>query len=125
MKTNTIILAGFCIVALSILLSSFIQKSSVQNTRTEEYAIVDVIEDYKTKTIRVTKGTQPATDEVWKKEKTEIYEDYTPTIKILNQLNAEGYELVNASLAYTTMSGKYSLEGGNPRHTFVMVKKLR
>lgn len=124
MKTNTIILAGFCIVALSILLSSFIQKSSVQNTRTEEYAIVDVVEFGRKKSIRVTKGTKPPIDEIWITEKTEAYEDYTPTIKILNQLNAEGYELLNASLAYVTVGGELTREG-NPRHTFMMVKKLR
>ncbi|SHG94879.1 hypothetical protein SAMN05444372_1126 [Flavobacterium micromati] len=90
----------------------------MNNSRTEEYAIVDVIQSGKRNYIRVTKGTEPATENEWKKEKTDDREDFTPVIKVLNQLNEQGF-------AYTTIGGGTILMYGEPRHTFMLVKKIK
>jgi hypothetical protein len=123
MKTKSIILSGIGLLLLW-LLSSFINKAT-NNAQTEEYAIVDVIQSGKKKFIRVTKGTQPATEVEWKKEKTEDRDDFTPVIVALNQLNAEGFELLNASVAYESISGANYTMYGDARHTFMMVKKIK
>jgi hypothetical protein len=60
-----------------------------------------------------------------KKEKTNGSDDYTPVIKVLNQLNEHGFELVSTSLAYTTMGGGTFVMYGEPRHSFMMVKKIK
>jgi hypothetical protein len=127
MKTKPIFILGLILVSVSLALSSFIHKtpSASPQQRTEEYAIVDVIQTGKRKTIRVTKGTKPSIETDWGKIDTEKRDDYTPVIDVLNQLNEEGYELLNASLAYSTVGGGQTTSWGDPRHTFMMVKKLK
>jgi hypothetical protein len=124
MKTKSIILSGLCLLVLSIILSSFINKTILNSSRTEEYAIVDVIQSGKRKYIRVTKGTEPTTETEWKKEKTDDRDDFTPIITVLNQLNEQGFELLNTSLAYQTVSGNLTMYG-DARHTFMMIKKIK
>ncbi len=126
MKTKSLLIAVFSLLTIFITLSSFIRKTSdVPQGRTEEYAIVDIIQLGKRKMIRVTKGSEPSTETEWKKLDTDTRDDYTPVIKVLNRLNEEGYELLNASLAYTSVGGGSTLFTGEPRHTFMMVKKLK
>lgn len=125
MKTKSIIISGLCLLALSVILSSYIAKKTTNNTRTEEYAIVDVVQFGNRKYIRVTKGIEPATKAEWKEEKTKDSEDYTPVITVLNQLNEQGFELLNTSLAYSTVDGETHTTYGDPRHTFMMVKKIK
>lgn len=125
MKTKSIILTGLLLLTLSVVLSSYITKTTMAGSKTEEYAIVDVIQSGKKKFIRVTKGTEPATESEWKKEKTDDRDDYTPVITVLNQLNEQGFELLNTSLAYTTIGGGTIPMYGEPRHTFMMVKKIK
>ena len=125
MKTKSIILSALCLLALSVILSSFITKASLNTSQTEEYAVVDVIQSGKKKFIRVTKGTEPTTETEWKKEKTGDTDDFTPIIALLNQLNQQGFELLNASTAYQTITGTTFLMYGDPRHTFMMVKKIK
>lgn len=125
MKTKSLLIAVFSLLTIFITLSSFIRKTSdVPQGRTEEYAIVDIIQLGKRKMIRVTKGSEPTTETEWKKVDTDTRDDYTPVIKVLNKLNEEGYELLNASLAYTTVASSNPVYG-DPRHTFMMVKKLK
>jgi CRISPR/Cas system endoribonuclease Cas6 (RAMP superfamily) len=121
MKTKSIILFGLCLLTLSITLSSFISKTTSNNAKTEEYAIVDVIERGKRKYIRVTKGAEPTTEIEWKKEKTDDKDDFTPVISALNQLNEQGFELLNSAIALETISG--SSQGA--RLTYMMVKKIK
>lgn len=125
MKTKTIILSVLCLLILSIILSSYITKATLTNSRTEEYAIVDVVERGKTKFIRVTIGINPTTESEWKNEKTNKRDDYTPVIAVLNELNEQGFELLNSSVAYQTIGGGEYLNYGEPRHTFIMVKKIK
>ena len=124
MKIKSAILLGLFLSTLAIFLTSFLIKTTSSDSQTEEYAIVDVLQNGKRKFIRVTKGTEPTSEIEWKKEKTDLSDDFTPVIEVLNQLNAQGFELLNASLAYQTLSGS-SLNYGDPRHTFMMVKKLK
>ena len=84
MKTKSLLLTIICLLTLSVVFSSYITKEALNNSRTEEYAIV---QSGKRKFIRVTKGTEPTTESEWKKEKTNDSEDYTPVVKVLNQLN--------------------------------------
>jgi hypothetical protein len=37
----------------------------------------------------------------------------------------QGFELLNASIAYQTIDGDKYVNYGNPRHTFMMVKKIK
>ena len=124
MKTKSILISGLCLLIISVVLSSFISKTTLNNSRTEEYAIVDVVQSGKRKFIRVTKGTEPTTETEWKKEKTDDRDDFTPVISILNKLNEEGFELLNASVAYQTLSGNVIMYG-DARHTFMMIKKIK
>src|SRR5687767_5822764 len=103
------------VVGLSI--TSFAQTDSKQ---TEEYAIVDVFEQEKTKVIRVTKGLEPTTERLLQKGKTEVYGDFTQVIVELDKLNKQGYELLNVSTAYTTLTGFTTPQSGVPRFTFMM-----
>lgn len=121
MKTKSIILSGLCLLTLSVILSSYITKTTMNNAKTEEYAIVDVLERGKRKFIRVTKGVEPTTETEWKKEKTDDRDDFTPIISALNQLNEQGFELLNCSIAYETLSGNST----NARLTYMMVKKIK
>src|SRR5690606_1480251 len=125
MKTKSIIIYGVCLLTLSGILSSYAINTSMSNSRTEEYAIVDVIQSGKRKYIRVTRGTEPTTETEWKKEKTGDRDDFTPIITELNQLNEQGFELLNASLAYQTISGGNVTLYGDARHTFMMIKKVK
>lgn len=124
---KTIVLSSLLVVC-TILLAGFINssdKASITNTRTEEYAIVDVIDYGKKKIIRVTVGEEPVQEKEWEKTKTETDADFTPAIKELHALNAKGFEIVNSSLAYTSpqVSGGYAASG-YPRSTFFLKKKL-
>ncbi|MBP7808108.1 MAG: hypothetical protein KA163_02335 [Bacteroidia bacterium] len=125
MKTKSIIISAALLIVLSIILTSFITKANLNSAKTEEYAIVDVISSGKRKYIRITKGTEPTTETEWKKEKTDDRDDYTPVITVLNQLNEQGFELLNTSLAYSTIGGGQIVSYGEPRHTFMMVKKVK
>jgi hypothetical protein len=125
MKTKSIIISGLCLLTLSVILSSFINKTILNSSRTEDYAIVDVVQSGKKKFIRVTKGAEPTTETEWKLEKTENRADFTPIIAVLNQLNEQGFELLNASLAYETVSGANFVMYGDARHTFMLVKKIK
>ncbi len=126
MNLKSTIFAGISFIILLIGLTSFIHQSHPSSkTRTEEYAIVDIIQYGKKKSIRVTKGTEPSTETDWKKVETDKRDDLTPIIKVLNQLNEEGYELLNASLAYTSIGGGSTFSYGEPVHSFMMVKKLK
>ena len=122
MKTKSIILSGLLLLTLSVILSSYITKTSMNNSRTEDYAIVDVIDNGKKKFIRVTKDAEPTTETEWKREKTEDRDDYRPVLKVLNQLNEQGFELLNGSLAYETSSGG---SAGYPRQSYFMIKKAK
>ncbi|WP_018343393.1 hypothetical protein [Cytophaga aurantiaca] len=125
-----IILISSLVLASAFLLAGFItnsnQKSAV-NTRTEEYAIVDVLEQGKKKIIRVTIGEEPAIEREWEKQKTDLYGDYTPVMKELHALNEKGFEIVNSSLAFTPapVSNGNSFGSGYPRSTFLLRKKIQ
>ncbi len=125
MKTKSIIISAALLIVLSIILTYFITKANLNSAKTEENAIVDVISSGKRKYIRITKGTEPTTETEWKKEKTDDRDDYTPVITVLNQLNEQGFELLNTSLAYSTIGGGQIVSYGEPRHTFMMVKKVK
>lgn len=121
MKTKPIILTGLLLLLLSVVLSSYITKTTMNSSKTEEYAIVDVIERGKRKYIRVTKGVEPTTESEWKKEKTDDKDDFTPVISALNQLNEQGFELLNSAISHETISGNSS----GARLTYMMVKKVK
>jgi hypothetical protein len=125
---KTIVISALVIVS-SFLLAGFINDSNnngTANARTEEYAIVDVIEVGKKKTIRITVGDEPAIEKEWEKQKTEITGDFTPVIKELHALNEKGFEMVNSSLAYTSSSTSNgnTIVYGYPRSTFLLRRKL-
>jgi len=116
MKKLTLII-GFMLLTFSF-------ESIAQSTQTEEYAIVDVFEIRKKKIIRTTIGEEPATQKEWEVEKTDVTGDFSPVIKELNDLNKKGFKLLNTSTTYTTVGGGQTTMYGNPRFTFVMVKKI-
>ncbi len=121
------IIISTALIVISITIFGFTQKATSTLSRTEEYAIVDVLEIGKKKYIRVTVGETPTQEVVWEKEKTDQRGDFSPVIKELNKLNDQGFELVNVSLAYTTiaMAGSSAISReGDPRHTFLLKKKM-
>jgi hypothetical protein len=117
---------NFIVVILLLVLigntKSFAQAVVAQ---TEEYAIVDVFEAGKRKYIRTTVGTEPAVEKEWEEEKTAVRGDFTPVIEELNKLNLRGFELLNMSTTYSTISGGTYAAHGTPRFTFMMVKRLK
>jgi hypothetical protein len=80
MKTKSIIISAFLFIILSVTLSSYITKSELTDTATEQYAIIDIIEGNNL-SIRVTKSDSPASESVFKKEVTGGIDDYTPVLK--------------------------------------------
>ncbi len=125
-----IILTSTILILSSFLLAGFINNSNNNNSanaRTEEYAIVDVVEIGKKKIIRITVGEEPAIEKEWEKQKTEIAGDFTPVMKELHALNEKGFEIVNSSLAYTpsSMSSGNTITPGVPRSTFLLRRKLK
>ncbi len=122
MKTKSIILSWVCLLTLSVILSSFIDKKTPHSSKTEEYEIVDVMDNGEKKFIRVTKDDEASTEIEWKREKTDDRDDYRPILKVLNQLNEQGYEMLNGSLAYESSAQG---NGGNPRQTYFMVRKIK
>ena len=113
------------VIILSLLLLSFTGKLLAQSTQSEEYAIVDVLERRKKKIIRITIGDKPATEKEWEVKKTDIPGDLSPVIKELNTLNKQGFKMLNMSTTYETPGGGDFAPSGNPRFTFMMVKKLK
>jgi len=98
--------------------------AQTEQKRTEEYAIVDVIELRKRKIIRVTIGEEPAVEKEWKDEKTDVKGDFHPVMVELGKLNAQGFNLLNMSTAYHTQ-GSSTVIYGFPIYTFMLVKKLK
>ena len=110
MKSKLFLLTLFTILFASM---SFSQE------RTEEYAVIDVVQvNKKTYRIRITEGEKPAEEKEWKKEKSDEIGDFSPVIKELNILNGKGFEVVNMSS--TNTGGDYA----QPRFTFLLVRKL-
>ncbi|MFN6945391.1 MAG: hypothetical protein ACK4ND_10620 [Cytophagaceae bacterium] len=123
MKTKLLLMPVILTVGvLFIFLSAKSKDSHVESVRTEEYVIVDVEESGKKKFIRVTRAGVDKDGE-WKEEKTSDPQDYSPVLKVLHELNEEGFEVVNASLAYASR-GVNNVITAQPRHTFFLKKKL-
>ena len=140
MKIKNLIITGFGLLGLCFILSSGINYSRSGNERTEEYAMVEVFEYKSRQTIRIIKGENPVKELTQKEEKEEQTDDIydkpskskstkMSVFKVLGELNAEGYEIVNASIAYETVSqggGSYPVKVyGGTSQTFMMRKKLR
>ncbi|MGN6645397.1 MAG: hypothetical protein ACTHJT_02605 [Cytophaga sp.] len=125
-KTITI---SCLVAACSFLLAGFITNSDKDNTltgRTEEYAIVDVLDYGRRKVIRVTVGEELTQEKEWEKTKTEIDPDFTSAIKDLNLLNAKGFEIVNSSLTYISpsLANGNAASAGCARSIFLLRRKL-
>lgn len=124
MKTKSTIIIGACLIVFSVILSSYVTKETMKNSRTEEYALVDVMIEGKVMYIRTTKGSSPTIEIKIEKAKVLDSDNFTPVIDVLNTLNEEGYELLNSSLAYDIRSssgGAY----GDRSNSFMMVKKIK
>jgi hypothetical protein len=125
MKKNLVV-SGL-LIASSFFLLGFVTIGTKQSEvkKTEEYAMVEVIEVVKKKIIRTTIGEEPAQEKEWEKTKTDIEGDMGPVMKELNALNEKGFELVNVSLSYSVPTSSQGYSGpGYPRHTFMFKKKL-
>lgn len=111
------------IYILTFLLVIICSAVSGQDFQTEEYAIVDVFEFRKSKTIRITLGEADPTEIEWKTERDNNSGNFSEVIKQLNILNKQGFELLNMTTTYTTSDGGEIVTPGTPRFTFMLVKK--
>lgn len=132
MKKNTqiVLFCGLCLLSLSILFVSFSQKKATVNSRTEEYAIVDIINNGtnhgdNASVIRITKNKDGKAQSTW--EKGGVYDkgNYESVLLVLDSLNNEGFELLTSTMAYETMGGNNRSNFSVPRQSYIMVKKLK
>jgi hypothetical protein len=71
-------------------------QAQTEQERTEEYAIVEVMETGKFKQIRVCVDEE---ESEWIAEKTSSNNDLSPLLRTLGELNAKGFEVVNMTHA--------------------------
>jgi len=90
--------------------------------RTEEYAIISVIQDGKRNYISTTVGSMPTEEKEFDKEKADKKNDLTPIIKELEKLNEQGFYLLNGSNAIVPYGQS---RGGDIFYTFIMKRKIR
>ncbi|MFT6970871.1 MAG: hypothetical protein ACJAXX_001437 [Roseivirga sp.] len=113
--------AIYILTFLSMIICSVV---SGQDLQTEEYAILDVFEFGKSKTIRITIGEADHTVIEWKTERGNNTGNFSEVIKQLIILNKQGFELLNMTTTYSTHDGGSFGESGTPRFTFMLVKKI-
>jgi hypothetical protein len=105
------------LLILSISLVSFIHQKT-DTKRTEEYAIVDVEEHGKVKSINITIGDTKI-DHI--NAKVEYVQDLRPVHIELNKLNEQGFEIVNVT---STEAGTTTSSSITPRHIFLLRRKI-
>lgn len=120
MKISTIIIVALAASALTF--TAFKNFGPEPPVRTEEYAIVSVIQDGKRNFISTTVGSQPTEDKEFAKNKTDKKNDLTPVIKELEKLNEQGFYLVNGSNAIVPFG---QASGGDIFYTFILKRKIR
>ncbi len=113
------------LLVLGLAFGTFAMQGQVEQAPSEEYAIVDVIERGYQKSIRISIGEEEATERVWKTESTNRIGDFSPVIKVLNDLNRQGFELLTMSTSHITIDGYGVMSDGDPRFTFMMVRKIK
>ncbi|QNH63208.1 hypothetical protein [Hymenobacter sediminicola] len=108
-------------VAVSLTgLSAFGSQSGATRTtdsRTEEYAIVSVVQAGKKNFISTTIGSKSTEEKEFESEKNAKRFDMAPVIAELEKLNAQGFELVNGSNAAMGTAGL-------PFYTFTMKRRI-
>jgi hypothetical protein len=108
-------------IVIIFLIFSFTNSKEKTNEKTEEYALLKVIERGNLFYIELTKGEQETIyEELEAEPKTRM--NWANVTKKMNALNQEGYELKNESLT-TIVSGQYG--GGYTYESFIFVKKIK
>lgn len=98
-------------------LFAFASHKQTATTRTEEYAVVSVVQVGKKNYISTTVGSKSTEEKEFESEKNAKRNDMAPVIRELEKLNEQGFELVNGSNAAMGT-------GGLPFYTFTLKRKI-
>ena len=98
-------------------LFAFASHKQTVATRTEEYAIVSVVQVGKKNYISTTVGSKSTDEKEFESEKNAKRNDMAPVILELEKLNEQGFELVNGSNAAIGTTGA-------PFYTFTLKRKI-
>ncbi|MDE0773082.1 MAG: hypothetical protein OSB25_12895 [Salibacteraceae bacterium] len=120
MKLTLIITTALASVAFAFM--AFTNYTPEVTVRTEEYAIISVIQDGKRNYISTTVGSLPTEEKEFEKEKADKKNDLSPIIKELERLNEQGFYLLNGSNAVVPYGQS---RGGDIFYTFIMKRKIR
>ena len=119
----------FLLVVVSLVgiawLAGFISEKSKATSRTEEYAVLSVVQEGKRNYISLTVGSQPTQEKEFQKEKSAKKYDLAPVIREMENLNQQGFELVNSSTAIIPYGVSNDVSGGDPFYTFTFKRKLK
>ncbi|KAA9333729.1 hypothetical protein [Adhaeribacter soli] len=106
-------------------LVGFISTEKAAPARTEDYAVLNVFQDGKRNYISLTVGSNPTQQREFHREKTEQRYDLAPILREMENLNQQGFELVNSSTAIIPAGVPDEITGGNPFYTFTFKRKLQ
>jgi hypothetical protein len=120
MKLTVIITTALASVAFAFM--AFTNFTPDVPARTEEYALVSVIQDGKRNYISITVGSLPTEEKEFEKAKADKKNDMAPIIRELERLNEQGFYLLNGSTAIVPYGQS---RGGDLFYTFIMKRKLR
>ncbi len=117
MKKINIISFGALFFAVILLSMGFINDNTTAES--EEYAMLQAYIAKSYIDIYITIG-EGKTEYIEVDNKSEN-EDIIPIMKELHKISAEGFELVNQSVAFSVQGGAYA--NNNPRYTFMFKRK--
>lgn len=120
MKLTVILTTALATVAFAFM--AFTNFTPDVPARTEEYALVSVIQDGKRNYISITVGSLPTEEKEFEKAKADKKNDMAPIIRELERLNEQGFYLLNGSTAIVPYGQS---RGGDLFYTFIMKRKLR
>ena len=118
MKKLLITILAFAAIAI---VTGFSIHNNATTGQTEEYALMRLNESWQNRQIliAITIGEEPTTYDKVTREKKDRF-DWAPIIKKMNELNAQGFELLSNSTAVS--NGETST---NIYHSYTFVRKVK
>lgn len=118
MKKLLFSILAFAAIAI---VTGFSIQNNTTNTQTEEYALMRLTESWQNKqiSIAITIGEEPTIYDKVTREKKDRF-DWAPIIKKMNELNAQGFELLSNSSSVSN-GETYT----NLYHSYTFVRKVK
>ena len=118
MKKLLFSILAFTVIAI---VTGFSIRNNAATGQTEEYALMQLTESvlYKNIKIDITIGEDQTTYDTVTREKNERF-NWAPIIKKMNELNAQGFELLGSSTGATEVNGYRYIY-----HSYTFVRKVK